>query len=57
MKATLLILSLLSSTSLACMADEDCVGNDITMCCYMNECQASSSIGCSGKRLDFYRLL
>ena len=57
MKATLLILSILSSTSLACMADEDCVGNDITMCCYMNECQASSSIGCSGKRLDFYRLL
>ena len=47
----------LAVTSRACMSDKACEGNDITMCCYMNECVPSSNIGCSSKRLAFHEYL
>ena len=60
MKVILSILvgsSLLSIGSKGCMADADCEGNEVTMCCYMNGCTPSSSIDCSRRRLDFYQHL
>lgn len=39
------------------MSDAVCMGGDGSQCCFMNECISSASMGCSGKRIDFYRYL
>ena len=57
--ASLAFATLLSAPVHACMSDAQCNedSNKITMCCYMNECRPSSSLGCSGDRLAFYKHL
>ena len=56
MKSTCLGLFLLASATQACMSDAVCSA-DGSQCCFMNECVASSNLGCSGDRLKFHRHL
>ena len=40
-----------------CMTDAACADGPESQCCYMNECWPSSSIGCQGDRINFFRHL
>ena len=58
MKSFICGASLLVASSVGCMSDRACnVNSEISMCCYMNECVPSSTIGCKGTRMDFFRHL
>ena len=41
------------------MSDAACQeeGSGISMCCYMNRCVPSSKLGCTNRRLQFYKHL
>ena len=57
MKAIIKTAGLFAAVTSACMSDKACSSGEVSMCCYMNECVPSSTLGCQGSRLDFYKHL
>ena len=53
MKIFTCLTAIIAISAEACMSDAACSD----ACCYMNECVPQSNIGCSGRRIDFHKLV